>query len=401
MKRIFLIALFVVIAFACAKEEDFYNGMKPSIVMSETEFVIPASGNSISITAVSRVPLQVEIPVGCEWISFSSSQNYIYNFKIAENTGYEERTAEIKFVNTDYGLNKSVNIKQMQIDAIICAANEYNVGLEGKELNLDIQANIDYTINISEDAKDWIQLVETRGLVENKLTLKILPCLDQTFRVGSITFTGETASQVIIIIQGTLSPSNEIRYRTSDNRKCLAGDNSFNRTILSHTYSNGIGRIICDGPINDIYYGFESPNIIELYLPDSIKRIHDGVIHGTGLKSLKIPESLQYVGCNALQGKNLVNFTGHHTSSDGKCIIIDNTLYAFACCGIDNYILPQGINRIPQNVFYMCNDLESIILPEGLKILEWQAFYSCQKLKHIYIPDSVEIIHPYAFLDCI
>lgn len=399
MKRIFLIALFVVIAFACAKEEDFHNGMKPSIVMSETEFVIPASGNSISITAVSRVPLQVEIPDGCEWISFSSSQNYIYNFKIAENTGYEERTAEIKFVNTDYGLNKSVNIKQMQIDAIICAANEYNVGLEGKELNLDIQANIDYTINISEDAKDWIQLVETRGLVENKLTLKILPCLDQTFRVGSITFTGETASQVIRIIQGpTQNMDNIIWYVTSNHNKVETNPTQFDRNIISHTYTDGVGIIEFDGPITKIVNVFNSSYITELHLPNSLEHIGLGCISETSLKSLRLPDNLKSIEGALTRNSHMSQFSGKYASHDGKCVIINNTLFAFAPSGTKHYKFPDEIECIASSAC-ASSRLESIVLPEGLKEIQEGAFYNCP-LSYLTLPQSLERLAPSSFLGC-
>lgn len=61
--------------------------------------------------------------------------------------------------------------------------------------------------------------------------------------------------------------------------------------------------------------------------------------------------------------------------------------------------IPYGVKWISKWAFAL-SGLEEIVLPEGLEGIEGFAFCKCEKLKEINIPDTVETIGLYAFNQC-
>ena len=178
-------------------------GAEPSIVISQNEYVVAADGETISVEVSSNVDVAVEMPADADWISESTTRatsTNTYCFDIQPNLEYEQRTAEIKFTNKENGLSEVVAIKQMQRDAIVLADSEYEFGIDGGNLDFEVQTNVDITVTISEDAIDWIQQVETRGLDGKKLYFNIKGAGEEN-RVGAIIISGGNATQTIKVKQ--------------------------------------------------------------------------------------------------------------------------------------------------------------------------------------------------------
>ncbi|MBR4854092.1 MAG: hypothetical protein IKU88_05140 [Alistipes sp.] len=182
-------------------------GGKPSIVISQNEYVVSSDGETISVEVSSNVDVAVEMPTDADWISENTTRatsTNTYRFDIQPNEDYDQRTAEIKFTNKENGLSEVVAIKQMQRDAIVLADSEYEFGIDGGNLDFEILTNVDVAITISDNAQDWIQQVETRGLEAKALYFNVAACSSEEDREGTITISGGNATQTITVKQSGL-----------------------------------------------------------------------------------------------------------------------------------------------------------------------------------------------------
>ena len=395
-------------------------GSTPSITLTKNEFVVASAGESIAVEVKSNVDVTVELPTDVDWISENQSRamsTNTYHFTITESQEYDQRSAGIRFINKANNLSDTVKIVQVQKDAIVVAKNEYEFKAEGGKLDFEIQTNVDVTVAIPDSISSWVQQVKSRALVSQTLHFDIAANEFDNDRSGTITLTGGNAVQKILIKQEQMKidpatiPDNEIWYRTIDNKiydiyHCTNtyGNQPFNTSIISHTYEKGLGVIKCKETITAIEFNafgnvFGNSNLSELYLPETIEVIsNEGISNNQYLTTLRIPKNLKSI--QGLNNPNLTLLTGAHVSEDGRCIIIDEDLKAFAPKGIKIYKTPAGVKSIGADAFAHNNELEEIIISEGITSIGGDAFYRCNSLRKITFPLSLTSLHPYAFNQC-
>lgn len=182
-------------------------GAEPTIVISQNEYVVSSDGETIAVEVASNVDVTIELPTEADWVTENTTRGVSTNtfyFDIAPSEEYDQRTAEIKFTNKENNLSEVVKITQMQVDAIVLAMSEYEFGTDGGNLDFEIQTNVDVTVTISDDAKDWIQQVETRALETKTLYFNVSACSEGEEREGTITISGGNATQTITVKQSGL-----------------------------------------------------------------------------------------------------------------------------------------------------------------------------------------------------
>ena len=88
---------------------------------------------------------------------------------------------------------------------IVLAQSEYEFGVEGGNLDLEILTNVDVTVTISDNATDWIEQVTTRALETKALYFNIAASSTEEDREGTITIWGGNATQTITVMQSGLN----------------------------------------------------------------------------------------------------------------------------------------------------------------------------------------------------
>ena len=396
-----------------------YQAQEDALIISKKDIVVSDEGGTISFELQTNVEFKVSDP-NVDWLRAITTRGlatHTLSYTVDANTSYDSREAHIIVTDTKNNKSETITITQAQKDAIVLAKSEYEFGAEGGNLDFEIQTNVDITVTISDNAKDWIQQVETRALETKALYFNVAACSAEEDREGTITISGGNATQTIKVkqiakveINPNDVPDNEIWYRTTDNQLYRFGSTKkspFDKEILSHTYKNGIGIIKCSGTITRInneafaIYNGNSSNLAELYLPNSIESIEDyGICCNPNLEIIKVSNNLRYLGFSSLSyHKNLVKIIGKNVTDDGRCLIIDNTLYAFAPKGITSYEIPSNVEII-ENCVFAESELESINFPEGLLHIGMSAFSDCVKITSITFPKSLETMHTYAFKGC-
>ena len=102
----------------------------------------------------------------------------------------------------------------------------------------------------------------------------------------------------------------------------------------------------------------------------------------TSLKSITLPESLQYIGTKAFASSGL------------QSIVIPANVKSF-------YTTAAGaFSSSAANTFLNCKELTSVTLPEGFQVISASAFSGCDALVSIDIPASVTTIYGSAFKNC-
>ena len=182
----------------------------------------------------------------------------------------------------------------------------------------------------------------------------------------------------------TTPDGNEIFYTTTDGNITEdydltgfldADGNELN--IVSNVYEDGRGVITFDGEIKTI----------EIYS-----------LWGN-LTSITIPDSVDYIEDDAIHSGSMQKFIGKFASEDGRFLIADGAVKAFAPAGMTSVIIPDGVTSIGRYVFSEY-EIESVTIPEGVTTIGEEAFYDCQSLASINIPNTVTTIGEGAFGVC-
>lgn len=126
------------------------------------------------------------------------------------------------------------------------------------------------------------------------------------------------------------------------------------------------GATICGGDSTYTY------NNTQYRLYDNV--IGQNMFRGTSLSEIVLPDSITEIDDNAFQG-----LTGSSSNY------------------FESIIIPEGVTRLGESVFYECTRLTNVELPSTLKIIEERTFYRCYKLNAINL-GYVEEIGEAAFI---
>ena len=119
---------------------------------------------------------------------------------------------------------------------------------------------------------------------------------------------------------------------------------------------------------------------------------------------LILPSKVQYEGKEyTVTG---LGYQAFYNTTGLKAITLPDTLkkignYALSGTGIVSIHIPDSVIEILPQAFSFSLNLKSVRLPEKLEHLQNNVFRGCERLQHIEIPDSVSSINNDTFADCI
>ncbi len=204
-----LIIIFTAIIFACEKSEA-----PAKIELSVSNIQLPniSASDPARVTFTSSKAWRVEladtksIP---NWFSVSPMQGEAGTVQLMisvlqQNPEYSERGAEIK-IKADTVV-RTIYVKQAQKDAIILSKDSFSVLNTKDTVEVEVQSNIDYTINIPVENTSWIKHVATKALTGNKESFAIAENTGYSARTGQVIFKDKSSnlSDTINILQHQL-----------------------------------------------------------------------------------------------------------------------------------------------------------------------------------------------------
>lgn len=206
-----VLSVFVILMASCSNEEIVPEVTFPqgSIDYFEESLDFGSNADEKTISFSSNVPWTISVDEtrnGSTWCTVSPSQGDAgtANVKIHvdENTSYDDRNAVLRL---SYGeFTKDIFVNQKQLDAITLTANRFEVPAEGGTVNIEVNANIGYSVVIEENCSHWIHQTSsagTKALSTTSLQFQIDPSEEYEQREGKIVIQGENKSETVTIYQ--------------------------------------------------------------------------------------------------------------------------------------------------------------------------------------------------------
>ena len=191
-------------------------------------------------------------------------------------------------------------------------------------------------------------------------------------------------------------------------------------TLVSHTFSNGVGKIIFDRDITSIanyaFRGCGGLNYIEI--PKTVTRIGIYAFSTCDLYEINIPGGVTTIGQAAfVRNTHLTNLVcpngltsiGTHAFEDCtalKSIFIPSTVSYIgeacfqSCTALEEVTIPTSLTTISVQTFVYCSSLKNVIIPNTITTIKERAFEGCRSLTSVHIPNSVTSIENSAFRYC-
>lgn len=121
--------------------------------------------------------------------------------KVLENNGYDDRNVVLT-LTAGSTLTKTISVAQKQKNALLLTTNKFEVEPQGGKINVEVKANVDYEVIISESCQSWISLnSNSRGLVTSNITFDIAETEEYEKREGEITIKSGDFSETVHVYQ--------------------------------------------------------------------------------------------------------------------------------------------------------------------------------------------------------
>ena len=190
----------------------------------------------------------------------------------------------------------------------------YEVGWEASTLVVTLKTNLDYTVNIPEEAKAWLSLAATRAEIrEEALTFSIAENgADEPARVATVELIGELGDrlQSFEIVQRLQPVNNPIEFADEVVKQaCVAKYDANGDGELSHKEAAAVEILCGDG--QQSLFGAEADKVTsfdELQYFVNLKQIGSYAFAGcASLKSIELPATIIEVGDAAFMNCSSLN----------------------------------------------------------------------------------------------
>ena len=287
----------------------------------------------------------------------------------------------------------SLNCMQGQINI---ADNSINATSAGGTQEIKLTTNLDYTIEIPEDAQSWLSLApETRALREDTIVFEVT-ANEGMQRYTTVALKDEQGKILQTIIFRQLGTCTEVHVETKG---------ELENELAGYDYAN-IESLKITGVLNDVDFLFiyrmmpnlknldiaevnitalpiqafyKSTNVENLILPNTLITIGEEMFYQSKLKTVVIPANATTIGNSAFEH----------------------------CASLISIDIPANVETIGTAVFWGCSSLATVTFENGSQLKTigggssyYGAFSDCTALTSIEIPASVETIEAAAFKGC-
>ena len=203
MKRIaplfaFILVLLTVIA-SCEKET--------MLTVDQTSLSFTDNGGSQTITLTANKPWTVKCDQSWCNVSPSAGEEAASSritITCDANITHDGRSCNITFTCAE--LSKIVSVSQATNNGLIVSQTSYELTKAAQQLNIQIQANVKFIVDVDNGCKDWIKYNSTKGLSTSTVILDITENKTYDSREGKVTIKqdGGNLSSTVTIKQSQL-----------------------------------------------------------------------------------------------------------------------------------------------------------------------------------------------------
>ena len=348
------------------------------ILLSRNDCHVSASGEEITVELRSNCDYEVVMP-SAGWIEETVTRamsSHTLHYTVAANDTYDGREAEIIYRDrSDNSIADTLTILQAQKDAIIVSEKEVKVGSEGGTVEVKIDANVDFEMQLPD--VDWISETATRGLSTHKKYLRIAENTGESAREARILFrnTASGIEETLTVSQSTKGKRVKVHVEKAGTLVDYITE-SDKYKVEELEVSGNLGgldiALICDMAGRKREDGFDT----------------DGVLKRLDMSKATIIDDGEYYVCSSWG-------TPQKVYSYPKDNVIGD--HMFASTKLESIVLPDNVTEIEHDAFWSCRELSNVTIPDGVKRIGQFSFLSTPKLKSVTIPRSMNTIEKYAF----
>lgn len=194
-----------------------YQAGSAILVLSKNEVVVDDSENIVDIEISSNFKYVVDMATE-EWIRIieDKTSEKTISFSIDANNTYEDREAIIVFRDANSDKKESVTIIQRQKDAILLASKKIDIGQDGGIFSIDVNSNVDYTVEIASSCSSWISQsnLKSGSLITTSPAFEVANSEEYNVREGEIYFKYNDISDTLKVYQsgGAVLVLNQSEY---------------------------------------------------------------------------------------------------------------------------------------------------------------------------------------------
>lgn len=312
--------------------------------------------------------------------------------KIIVTTPSADLGASRVLVFVSKGTNTIMRILNFVESVILVSTNTVEIAAEGETVQVKVETNVTYTVEIPEADRVWLSVAETRAATHTEtLTFTAQANPNTTYRYSTVRLKDDSGlvAQSILFAQkasgyktvhvetaGTLE-----NYISADEKEKLIGlkltgklntfDYDFMRTMpaLESVDLAQIDNTTIPASC------FKSSTIKTVILPLNLEAIPDNAFNRSRITSIEIPGTVLSIGASAFE----------------------------ACSSLaGNLVLPEGLQTIGERAFYQCKTLTgSLHIPNSVTTLGAYAFYECSGFTGtLTFGSGITTIPEYCFKGC-
>ena len=177
------------------------------LIIDQTDLSFSDTGSTQTITLISNKPWTAGSsqswckvsPTGGE----AASGNRI-TISCDANTTYDARNCIVTITCAE--LMKTISISQATNNGLLVAQTSYELTKEAQQLDIQVQANVRFSVEVDNGCKDWVKYNTTKGLTKSTVVLDIAENATYDDREGKVIIKqeGGNLSSTIIIKQSQL-----------------------------------------------------------------------------------------------------------------------------------------------------------------------------------------------------
>lgn len=336
--------------------------------------------------------------------------------KIIVTTPSADLGASRVLVFVSKGTNTIMRILNFVESVILVSTNTVEIAAEGETVQVEVETNVTYSVEIPEADQAWLSIAETRAATHKEtLTFTAQANPNTTYRYSTVNLKDDSG----LIAQSILFAQKASGYKTVHVE--TAG------TLENHISTDEKEKLIglkLTGKLNTFDYDFmrtmPALESVDLAQIDNTT-IPASCFKSSRVKTVILPLNLEAIPDNAFNRSRI-------TSIEIPGTILSIGASAFEACSslAGNLVLPEGLQTIGERAFYQCKALTgSLHIPNSVTTLGAYAFYECSGFTgtltfgagittisencfngcsgftgNLVIPDQVTTIEAYAFNSC-
>ena len=200
MKRLnyFLCLTVLVVAAACQKPAE----LEPSLTILSSEVNFPDGGGVFELEFEASSAWTISLSEESSWLTVNPASGDAGSVKVlieAEENGFDPRTATL---TVSCGSKTSTVLVSQEGESVFNPETVVNLSSQKQVYELNVVANVEYEVEVSQDAADWITVLpEAKGEPVSKFVRLEIAANEGDERTGYITLACDNGSSTVKLVQ--------------------------------------------------------------------------------------------------------------------------------------------------------------------------------------------------------